>query len=174
MRITSSLVQGLQFETVARGHTLTVDVPKDMGGSDAGPMPPELLVTALGTCIGIYAVNFCNKHNISTDGLKVVGVHPDQFELVDHGTVEIERHLGRLVHPGQHHGGGFRRQAQGQPGARGAATDVHDHIGHPTPGNPANLRERIGRFDIHRLIGPEASGHRQAVAIAGQPQDDNR
>ncbi len=42
-----------------------------MGGADAGPMPPELVATALGTCVGIYAVAFCNKHSISTKGMVI-------------------------------------------------------------------------------------------------------
>ena len=51
-----------------------------MGGSDTGPMPPELVVTALGTCVGIYAVRFCKKHDISTEGLTV---HTDWVKGAD-------------------------------------------------------------------------------------------
>ena len=71
MRITSILQNGLRFETDIRGHQVVVDVPAAMGGSDSGPMPPELVVTALGTCVGIYAVNFCTKYRISPAGLVV-------------------------------------------------------------------------------------------------------
>jgi len=71
MKITSKLLSGQCFESDIRGHKLIVDVPQAMGGTDAGPMPPELVATALGTCIGIYAVAFCNKHNISTDGMVI-------------------------------------------------------------------------------------------------------
>jgi len=72
MRITSKLSGGeLRFETEIRGHTIVVDLPEDSGGTNTGAMPPELFVTALGTCVGVYAVNFCKKHNISTDGLVV-------------------------------------------------------------------------------------------------------
>ena len=70
MRMTSKLTGGpIRFETEVRGHNIVVDVPQEMGGTDTGPMPPELLVSALGTCVGIYAVGFCQKHDISTDGL---------------------------------------------------------------------------------------------------------
>lgn len=71
MRITSTLVSKKQFSTIIRGHDIRVDLPADLGGDDAGPMPPELFVTALGTCVGVYAVNYCQKHQISTDGLTV-------------------------------------------------------------------------------------------------------
>jgi len=71
MKVTSRFAGGMRFESDMRGHQVVVDVPKEMGGNDAGPMPPELLATALGTCVGIYAVMFCNKHNISPEGMAV-------------------------------------------------------------------------------------------------------
>lgn len=72
MRITSKLTGGeLRFETEIRGHMLIVDQPAESGGGDTGPTPPELFATSLGTCVGVYAVHFCKKHNISTDGLAV-------------------------------------------------------------------------------------------------------
>lgn len=72
MRITSKLTGGkLRFETEVRGHTMIVDQPAESGGDDTGPTPPELFVTALGTCVGVYAVHFCKKHKISSDGLVV-------------------------------------------------------------------------------------------------------
>ncbi|MHB0938215.1 MAG: OsmC family protein [Armatimonadota bacterium] len=72
MRITSKLTGGeLRFESEVRGHTMIVDQPAESGGDDTGPTPPELFVTALGTCVGVYAVHFCKKHSISTEGLVV-------------------------------------------------------------------------------------------------------
>lgn len=71
MKITSKLLGGQSFESDIRGHKLIVDVTREMGGTDAGPMPPELVATALGTCVGIYAVSFCKKHNIPTEGMVI-------------------------------------------------------------------------------------------------------
>lgn len=93
MRITSTLTSGVSFETDIRGHRVVTDVPKDLGGADAGPMPPELVATALGTCVGIYAINFCTKHHISPEGLTV---HTDWEKVADparigalHVTIEL-------------------------------------------------------------------------------------
>ena len=72
MRMTSRLAGGpLRFETEVRGHQIVADVPASKGGADPAPMPPDLLAASLGACVGIYAVNFCKKHDIATDGLVV-------------------------------------------------------------------------------------------------------
>ncbi len=70
-RITTKLHGRYRFENAMRSHTLVVDQPLSSNGTDEGPTPPELLVTALGTCAGVYAVFFCEKHGISTEGLTV-------------------------------------------------------------------------------------------------------
>ena len=41
---------GLRQEAWAGQHTLVVDEPVDLGGTDAGPTPYELILTALGAC----------------------------------------------------------------------------------------------------------------------------
>ena len=41
---------GLRQEAWAGQHTLIVDEPVDVGGTDAGPTPYELILTALGAC----------------------------------------------------------------------------------------------------------------------------
>lgn len=88
MILTSVCTGGLRFETDIRGHRVVVDVPENLGGTDTGPMPPELVVTSLGTCVGIYVVNFCRKHHISTEGLKVhteweKGTNPSRIAKMD-------------------------------------------------------------------------------------------
>jgi putative redox protein len=71
MSITSRLTSRFRFESVVRGHTVVVDQPTGSGGGDEGPTPPELLAISLGTCVGVYAIYFCEKHNISTEGLVI-------------------------------------------------------------------------------------------------------
>lgn len=63
--------KGLQFVASERGHEIIIDQPVSGGGMDAGMTPPELFISALGSCIGVYVVDFCEKHQISTEGLKI-------------------------------------------------------------------------------------------------------
>jgi uncharacterized OsmC-like protein len=64
-------VNGVQLEVQARTHRLLVDQPADEGGQDQGMTPVELLIASLGSCIGYFAVRFCQRHQLATGGLRV-------------------------------------------------------------------------------------------------------
>jgi putative redox protein len=63
--------EGVRLEVLARGHRIVVDQPKEEGGEDCGMTPVELFVGSLGACIGYYAVRFCQRHRMPTEGLNV-------------------------------------------------------------------------------------------------------
>lgn len=46
----SALQEGLHSEVSMRDHQLTVDEPDQLGGTDKGPNPVELVLGALGSC----------------------------------------------------------------------------------------------------------------------------
>jgi putative redox protein len=62
---------GVSLEILSRGHRIVVDQPKEEGGEDRGMTPVELLVASLGSCIGYFALLFCRRHKMPTDGLNV-------------------------------------------------------------------------------------------------------
>lgn len=49
-------VAGLNVTATSTHHTITVDEPESLGGTDKGPNPVELLLDALGSCQAI-AIN---------------------------------------------------------------------------------------------------------------------
>ena len=61
---------GLKFRTLARTHEIISDQPLGKG-EDTGPTPPELFIAAIGSCIGVYACFFAQRHDISLAGMKI-------------------------------------------------------------------------------------------------------
>jgi ribosomal protein S12 methylthiotransferase accessory factor len=50
---------------------VSTDQPAGYGGEGAAPAPFDLFLASLATCAGFYAVQFCRKRQIATDGLAV-------------------------------------------------------------------------------------------------------
>ncbi len=69
--ITTFYKDDMLFETQLGNHTLRIDVPAGMGGSNRGPTPPELFIASLGSCVGAFVAQYCTKHDINTDGMTV-------------------------------------------------------------------------------------------------------
>jgi putative redox protein len=88
--------------TVGR-HTIIADEPQDLGGSDLGPAPGELLVIALASCTAITLRMYANRKEWPLDNVHV----EVDFEKVENKTIfkrEIllagdltEEHRARLL-----------------------------------------------------------------------------
>lgn len=63
---------GKKVDANYKGFTIKTDQPKHEGGEGTAPEPFSLFLTSIGTCTGIYVLSFCQKRNISTDGLKMI------------------------------------------------------------------------------------------------------
>jgi putative redox protein len=73
LEITLQYTEGARFVAQARQHRLVVDQPAEDGGGDHGMTPSELLLTALGSCVGQYVAQYLKLHGLPSDGL-LVGV----------------------------------------------------------------------------------------------------
>jgi putative redox protein len=62
---------GMRFTAQIRTHRVTVDQPERAGGDDTGPMPLELVGTALGTCIAFYIQQFLHARKLPYEGMRV-------------------------------------------------------------------------------------------------------
>lgn len=67
----SRLGEGLRSEAILREHKLTVDEPENLGGTDAGPNPVELVLAALGTCQEITYRAYATALDIPLDEVRV-------------------------------------------------------------------------------------------------------
>ncbi len=61
----------VKFEARAGSHTLISDQPASNGGEDTGMTPPELMLSALGTCAGYYAAQYLSARSLPAEGLEI-------------------------------------------------------------------------------------------------------
>jgi uncharacterized OsmC-like protein len=69
--VTTNYKGNMLFESTVGNHTLTIDVPATMGGSDRGPTPPEIFIASLGSCIGAFVAQYCEKNGVDDTGMTV-------------------------------------------------------------------------------------------------------
>lgn len=60
---------GVAVEATYRGHTVRTDQPASAGGADSAMSPFDLFFASIATCMGFYALRFCQERNLSTAGL---------------------------------------------------------------------------------------------------------
>ena len=85
-KITTVYKGDMLFESKIGNHSVIIDVPDVMGGSDRGPQPPQLFVASLGSCIGAFVAQYCEKNGINAEGMTVEMLFekaPDPTRLVN-------------------------------------------------------------------------------------------
>jgi putative redox protein len=68
MTITISFPGGTRVDATLEGHTVHTDQRAPAGGNTA-PSPFDLFLASIGTCMGFYALRFCQERKLSMDGL---------------------------------------------------------------------------------------------------------
>jgi ribosomal protein S12 methylthiotransferase accessory factor len=92
MKIETRFPGGVRVDAVVRGFTVATDQPFEVGGFDTAPSPYELFLASLVSCAGFYAVQFCRKRGIPTEGLKLSAVASKEPEtkLTDSIRIDVE------------------------------------------------------------------------------------
>ena len=62
----------LAFETDMDGHKVVIDATEEVGGSNLGPRPKKLMLTALAGCTGIDVVMILKKMKVEFDAFNVI------------------------------------------------------------------------------------------------------
>jgi putative redox protein len=78
----------MSFDSAQDGHGIVLDLPADLGGTDEGPKPKTLLLTALGGCTAMDVVSILGKMQVNFTGLKIhcsadlTEEHPKVFKAI--------------------------------------------------------------------------------------------
>ncbi len=67
-----SWIDKMAFEAEMDGHKVIVDASEEFGGSDLGPRPKKLMLTALAGCTGIDVVMILKKMKIVPEAFNVI------------------------------------------------------------------------------------------------------
>jgi len=70
--IDMSWTDNVAFEAEMDGHKVIVDAPKEAGGSNLGPRPKKLMLTALAGCTGVDVVMILKKMKIVPEAFNVI------------------------------------------------------------------------------------------------------
>ena len=63
--------EGLRQEITIRNHAIVADEPADLGGTDAGPNPYDLLLSALGSCTAMTLVMYARRKKWPVEHVRV-------------------------------------------------------------------------------------------------------
>lgn len=81
--------EGLRVSIRAGGHGLIADEPRDLGGTDTGPTPYGLLLSALGACTAMTLRMYAERKGIPLDDVTVRLAH-DRIHAEDCASCETE------------------------------------------------------------------------------------
>ena len=71
MEMKISFPGGKKVESHFKGFNVITDQPERAGGEGTAPCPTELFLASIGTCAGYFALIFCDKRKLNTDGLNL-------------------------------------------------------------------------------------------------------
>ena len=83
---------GARVDAHFRGHDILTDQPVNGGGEDSAPMPFDLFLASIGTCVGFYVLKFCQQRDLPMEGIRIIQSHHANREtgLMDKIDIEIE------------------------------------------------------------------------------------
>lgn len=70
LRATGHMGAGMTIEIMCGEHKVYMDQPKNAGGADLGPAPPELILAAYAGCVGSIGRIIAHQEKITLRGMR--------------------------------------------------------------------------------------------------------
>lgn len=70
LRATGHMGAGMTIEIMCGEHKVFMDQPKNAGGADLGPAPPELILAAYAGCVGSIGRIMAHQEKINLRGMR--------------------------------------------------------------------------------------------------------
>jgi len=87
--------EGFLQKIVTPHHSLFVDEPKSVGGTDAGPTPYDLILGALGACTSMTLRLYADRKGIPLEGVRV-RLRYSRIHALDCASCEVKE--GKIDH----------------------------------------------------------------------------
>jgi ribosomal protein S12 methylthiotransferase accessory factor len=71
MEMEISFPGGARVDAAFGDFVVQTDQPPRNGGEGSAPAPFELFLASIGTCAGIYILNFCRQREIPTENIRI-------------------------------------------------------------------------------------------------------
>jgi putative redox protein len=85
---TTTWTEDMVFDSLVNGHHVRMDAEKEFGGTDRGPRPKLLLLSAVGGCTGMDVLSILKKMQVKIEGFtitalaEVADAHPRVFTKI--------------------------------------------------------------------------------------------
>ena len=90
MDITITIPGGKRVDAHYRDFHIRTDQSVMSGGEGSAPAPFMLFLASIGTCAGIYIVDFCQSRGIPLDGVKLIQRHERNKETRRFEKISVE------------------------------------------------------------------------------------
>ncbi|MCJ7723505.1 MAG: OsmC family protein [Anaerolineales bacterium] len=78
MEMTIDFPGGARVDAHFDPYTVHTDQPPSGGGEGSAPTPFSLFLASIGTCAGIYVLDFCRQRDLPTEDIRIVQrIHRD-------------------------------------------------------------------------------------------------
>ncbi|MBD3391270.1 MAG: osmotically inducible protein OsmC [Chitinivibrionales bacterium] len=83
---------GKKVDAQYKGFTIRTDQSAANGGEGSAPAPFDLFLSSIGTCVGIYVLEFCRTRKIPTETLKlhIRFSRNTEKKMVEKAAIEIQ------------------------------------------------------------------------------------